>query len=123
MQDTKKFTWEFGLNSTDLTNALKEIVTAVQAVDNTLKSMGKSVKTTFDGLKDGGKSAVNEIDQLGNAINKSFSQINKDIENINKSVRQADMTKWEKMADNYAVKLSAAQKRLEALTKESQKLS
>jgi len=123
MQDTKKFAWEFGLNSTDLTNALREIFTAVQAVDDTLKNMGKSVKTTFDGLKSGGKSAVNEIDQLGSAINKSFSQINKDIENINKSVRQADMSKWEKMADNYAVKLSAAQKRLESLTKESEKLN
>jgi TP901 family phage tail tape measure protein len=110
-----RYTWELGLSASDLTKALQEVMGAVKSIDKALNDMGQTLQDAFDDFKQKAKPAVDEITAFGNSIGKIFKAVEKDIENISKSMRQADMSKWEKAADNYSLKIAKASKQLDEM--------
>jgi TP901 family phage tail tape measure protein len=106
--------------SKDVADQMQKIQSSV---NNAITPINSLTGTMFGGVKEGASEASVEINKFNESVKESFSGISKDIEKINKAIRQADMSKWEKAADDYRVKIEAAQKTLENLTKQSEKLT
>lgn len=112
-----RYTWELGLSASDLTNALKEVMGAVKSIDTVFQKMGETASKSLDEFKKAAKPAIKEIEVLGKEIGKVFDGVEKDLANVSKAINQADMSKWEKTADNYGIKIKKAQSEVDALSK------
>ncbi len=123
MAEDRRYTWELGLSASDLTSALKEVMGAVKGIDKALTDMGNTIQEAFNEFKAGAKPVITELEVFGRSISKVFNAVEKDIENISKSMRQADMSKWEKAADNYSLKIAKASKTLDELKTKAQALT
>lgn len=118
-----RYTWELGLSASDLTSALREVMGAVKGIDKALNDMGQTLQDAFNEFKAGAKPVIDEVTRFGREIDRVFKGVEKDIENLSKSLRQADMSRWEKAADNYSLKIAKATKQLEEMKVKAQALT
>lgn len=118
-----RYTWELGLSASDLTSALREVMGAVKGIDKALNDMGQTLQDAFDDVKTHAKPVIDEVTRFGREIERVFKGVEKDIENLSKSMRQADMSRWEKAADNYSLKIAKATKQLEEMKAKSQSIT
>lgn len=140
----KRLEWALELDLDDVYKEIKAIPAEVDKVSKSFAEMAQDIAKAFDqtqaeiktlnrDLKEGlssGFSAVtraltemkavtrqahSEAKALGTELNRAFKGIERQVEAVNKAVRQNDMAKWEKAADNYAAAISKASSQLDVL--------
>lgn len=118
-------------NVLKLLNGLSnDVAKEVSKIQSTIESAFDPLNKTVTNFGSTLSAAVNVntskaaagFDQFGAAIKDSFKGINKDIERIDTTIRQIDMSRLEKAADNIKQKLSKAQDQLKRFQDEANKI-